>query len=88
MAPFTILPISRLEDTYLAWCDCRKTGLASREIETMLVDRFNVHINAGSMYGEAGEGFIRINLACPRELLDEGLKRISDGLSSVLNGIA
>ena len=50
----------------------------------MLVDRFNVHVNAGSMYGEAGEGFIRINLACPRELLDEGLKRIADGLSSVL----
>lgn len=77
------MPISRLEGTYLAWCDCRKTGLASREIETMLVDRFNVHVNAGSMYGEAGEGFIRINLACPRELLDEGLKRIADGLSSV-----
>ena len=56
---------------------------ASREIETILVDRFNVHVNAGSMYGEAGEGFIRINLACPRELLDEGLKRITDGLSSV-----
>ena len=50
----------------------------------MLVDRFNVHVNAGSMYGEAGEGFIRINLACPRELLDEGLKRIADGLSSGL----
>lgn len=82
------MPISRLEGTYLAWCDCRKTGLASREIEAMLVDRFNVHVNAGSMYGEAGEGFIRINLACPRELLDEGLKRIADGLSSVLNGIA
>ena len=77
------MPISRLEGTYLAWCDCRKTGLASREIEAMLVDRFNVHVNAGSMYGEAGEGFIRINLACPRELLDEGLKRIADGLSSV-----
>ena len=84
MAPFTILPISRLEGTYLAWCDCRKTRLASREIETMLVDRFNVHVNAGSMYGEAGDGFIRINLACPRELLDEGLKRIADGLGSVL----
>ena len=73
--------ISRLEGTYLVWCDCRKTGLTSHEIGKLLVDKFNVHVNAGSMYGETGEGFIRINLACPRELLDEGLNRIADGLA-------
>lgn len=77
------LPVSRLEGTYLVWCDCRSLGLPSKELERILVDRFNVHINAGSMYGEAGEGFIRINLACPRSMLKEGLRRIADGLASL-----
>ena len=77
------LPVARLEGTYLAWCDCRSLGLTSDEIEEVLVNEFNVHVNAGSMYGEAGEGFIRINLACPPELLTEGLRRIADGLEKL-----
>lgn len=77
------LPVARLEGTYLAWCDCRSLGLGSKEIEKVLVDRFNVHVNAGSMYGEAGEGYIRINLACPEATLEEGLSRICAGLSSL-----
>ncbi len=77
------LPVSRLEGTYLVWCDCRSLGLTSREIEETLSGKFNVHVNAGSMYGDAGEGFIRINLACPRSMLKEGLERIVAGLDSL-----
>lgn len=77
------LPVARLEGTYLAWCDCRSLGLGSKEIEKTLVDGFNVHVNAGSMYGEAGDGYIRINLACPEATLEEGLSRICAGLTSL-----
>jgi cysteine-S-conjugate beta-lyase len=77
------LPVSVLEGTYLVWCDCRSLGLSSDEIEKTLVERFNVHINAGRMYGEAGEGFIRINLATPRSIASEGLSRIAAGLKAL-----
>ncbi len=77
------LPVSVLEGTYLVWCDCRSLGLSSDEIEKTLVERFNVHINAGRMYGEAGEGFIRINLATPRSLAEEGLSCIAAGLKAL-----
>lgn len=79
------LPISRLEGTYLVWCDCRSLGLTSGEIEEMLSEKAGVHVNAGRMYGEAGEGFIRINLACPRSMLTEGLVRIARGLEGLKN---
>ena len=58
-------------------------GLSSLEIEKILVHDFKVHVNAGSMYGEAGEGFIRINTACPRALLDDGVERIAAGLDAI-----
>lgn len=76
------LPVTRLEGTYLAWCDCRSLGLSSKELERILVNA-GVHVNAGSMYGESGDGFIRINLACPKSLLTEGLDRIVQTLDKL-----
>ena len=68
-------PLTPLEGTYLAWVNCRKLKKSSLEIaETLL--KHGVRINPGYIYGEDGEGFIRINTACPRALLIEGLKRI------------
>ena len=74
-------PIVRLEGTYLVWVDCKKTGLSSAELEEKLIREGGVWLNPGSMYGEAGEGFMRINIACPRTRLEEGLKRIKMVLS-------
>lgn len=70
------LPVFRLEGTYLAWVDCRRLGVASEDLEEELIRDAHVWINAGSMYGASGEGFIRINLACPRSVLREGLDRL------------
>lgn len=77
------MPISKLEGTYLVWCDCRSLGKTSGEIETSLLHSHKVHVNAGSMYGNAGEGFIRLNMACPRTQLEEGLRRIVRGLKEL-----
>lgn len=70
-----------LEGTYLAWVDISATGLQSAEVAQTLHDSFRVRINPGSMYD--GEGYIRINLACPRSILNEGLSRIVSGLKSL-----
>ena len=68
-----------LEGTYLAWIDCRELGLPSEKIEEELLREEKVWINAGEMYGT--EGFIRVNLACPRATLAEGVDRLVRGLN-------
>ncbi len=75
------MPVFRLEGTYLAWIDCHGIGIASEQLEEELIHKAHVWINAGSMYGAAGEGFIRINLACPRSVLEEGLRRLVPALA-------
>lgn len=74
-------PVVKLEGTYLVWVDCRKTGLTSGELEEKLIREGEVWLNPGSMYGAAGEGFMRINIACPRSRLIEGLKRVAKVLN-------
>lgn len=65
-----------MEGTYLVWADCRALGMTSDEITTRLLDEGRVMVSSGTVYGAAGEGFIRINIACPRERMAEGLRRI------------
>ena len=71
------LPVAPLEGTYLAWMDCRSLGISSEELEEELMKEAKLWLNAGSMYGKEGEGFMRWNLACPRQLVKEGLERFS-----------
>ena len=61
--------VTRLEGTYLVWVDIRATGKTSAEVTDWLLKEKHILVNSGTMYGEAGEGFIRINIACPRERL-------------------
>ena len=68
-------PITKLEGTYLVWMDCRKFGLSSAELEKRLIEVAGLWLNAGTMYGQDGEGFMRWNIACPRARMIEGLKR-------------
>ena len=71
------LPVAPLEGTYLAWMDCRSLNIPSEELEEELMKEAKLWLNAGSMYGKEGEGFMRWNLACPRQLVKEGLERFS-----------
>ena len=75
------LPVMRMEGTYLAWVDCSSLSETSEDIEERLMKENKVWVNAGSMYGKEGERFIRINMACPRERLEEGLRRIAEGIN-------
>ena len=72
--------VMRMEGTYLAWIDCSELHIPSDEIEKMLMHENKVWVNAGSMYGAEGAAFIRINMACTSELLNEGITRIVNGL--------
>lgn len=72
--------VMRMEGTYLAWIDCSELHIPSDEIEKMLMHENKVWVNAGSMYGAEGAAFIRINMACTSEMLNEGITRIVNGL--------
>lgn len=74
--------VMRMEGTYLAWIDCTQLHIPSDEIEKMLMHENKVWVNAGSMYGTEGAAFIRINMACTSELLNEGITRIVNGLGN------
>lgn len=71
-------PVLPLEGTYLVWLDCRGRGLRGTEAAGYLLERHDVMVNGGRMYGD--DDFIRINIATPRTLLEEGLRRIARGL--------
>ena len=71
------------EGTYLVWLDFRKTGLSVEELEDLIVNRAKLWLDSGKIFGKSGEGFQRINVACPREILEEALHRIREQLQAV-----
>lgn len=79
MPQFPVLP---LEATYLVWVDCKALNMKSSEIAKLLLKKENVRVNEGTLYGEAGEGFIRINIACPRQTLAEALQKIKQAIGN------
>ena len=80
---FFSCPVTTLEGTYLMWVDIRATGKTSRQVTDHLLRKAKVYVNCGTMYGEAtGEGYIRINLATRRNLLEEGIMRIIKSLQA------
>ena len=76
---FPSLEVVKLEGTYLVWVDCSSLGKSSTEIVNNLY-RHGVWMNDGVMYGENQSAFIRINIACPRKILKEGLLRMEKAL--------
>ena len=80
------LRVMELEGTYRAWVDCRALtarGTGTAEAEASLKENEKVWINGGAMYGDPD--YMRINLACPRARLEEGLERIVCGLRRLLD---
>lgn len=71
------------EGTYLVWLDFRKTGLSVEELEDLIVNRAKLWLDSGKIFGKSGEGFQRINVACPRRILEEALHRIEEQLQAL-----
>lgn len=67
-------PITRMEATYLPWVDVSAIDICSEALEEKLLKEAGVWVNCGEMYGTGG--FLRINLACPRSVLAEGMQRL------------
>ncbi len=74
---FPKIKLIRLEGTYLAWLDIHELGISAKEACDLLLKKGQLMLCSGTEYGEkAGEGYLRINLACSAETLHEGLRRM------------
>lgn len=78
--------ITKLEGTYLVWADILPFELTSDEAYAQLMRDGKVYVNPGTIYGKkAGQGYLRINIACPRATMTEGLRRIARVLSQYID---
>lgn len=71
-----------LEGTYLAWIDCRDLGMTHLELEEFMTHKAMLFLDEGHIFGEAGKGFERINLAAPHRVIVDALKRFKLALST------
>lgn len=75
------LRMTKPEGTYLAWLDCRAAGLPQDPF-TFFLEKARVALNDGAAFGQGGQGFVRLNFACPRATLDEALARMRTALEA------
>ncbi len=68
------------EGTYLVWLDFRKLAMAHEELEKFIQNEAKLALDEGYIFGDGGKGFERINIACPRSILQEGLERLEEAL--------
>jgi len=70
------------EATYLLWMDCRDLNLDGKALQKFMIEKAKVGLNPGSAYGKDGEQFMRINIACPKETVQDGVARIIEAVNS------
>lgn len=73
------------EGTYLVWLDCRELGLDPKSLDEFSLKQAKVAFDEGHIFGPEGEGFNRINIACPRSIVEKACKSIKDAIKSITN---
>lgn len=82
------LPVVRLVEcdaTYLLWLDCSELNTQSKVLSEFLRQNQGLFLSAGSDFGECGDNFLRMNIACPPDLLKDGLARLKAGVIALNN---
>ena len=70
----------KMEGTYLLWLDCRELGLSQKELVSFFINKVGLALNDGSKFGKGGEGFMRMNLGCPKELIKQALSQLESSV--------
>ncbi|MCR4765273.1 MAG: pyridoxal phosphate-dependent aminotransferase [Bacteroidaceae bacterium] len=66
--------------SYLVFLDCRQLGLTQEELVNLFVDKAHLALNDGTMFGKPGEGFMRLNVGCPRSVLQQALQQLKQAV--------
>ena len=72
----------RPQASYLIFLDCRKLGLKQEELNRLFVEDAHLALNDGTTFGKEGEGFMRLNVACPRSVLAQALQQLERAVSN------
>lgn len=73
----TVIP----QASFLLWLDCRTLQLAQNQLVSLFTDKAELALNDGTMFGEQGKGFMRLNIGCPRTVLAEALERLKKAIN-------
>jgi cystathionine beta-lyase len=69
------------QGTYLVWLDCREMGLNDAELKKFFIEQAGVGLSPGSLFGDNGKGFMRMNIGSPRAILQQAIKQISQAIA-------
>lgn len=75
-----LLGMIRPQASFLIFLDCRALGLSTSELHRLFVDKARLALNEGVMFGQEGEGFMRLNVACPRAVLEQALRQLEQAI--------
>lgn len=73
----------RPQASFLVWLDCRGLGLSHRELKDLFIGKAHLALNDGAMFGQGGEGFMRINVGTPRSILQKGLEQLRNAIEKI-----
>ena len=73
----------RPQASFLVWLDCRKLGLSHEELTDLFVNKAGLALNDGEMFNPGGEGFMRLNIGTPRDILKEAMDKLLDAVSTI-----
>lgn len=77
------IKVNKPDGTFLMWLDCRKLELDHEDLHNLLIKEGKVLLNDGYTFGQEGDGYLRLNIGCPKETLEEGLRRIKKAVDSL-----
>lgn len=71
------------EGTYLVWLDFRELGFNGKELDEFITKEAGLWLDGGTMFGDEGEGFQRVNAACPRSILTQALEQLRQVIEKI-----
>ncbi|NNG01982.1 MAG: pyridoxal phosphate-dependent aminotransferase [Desulfobacteraceae bacterium] len=77
------IQLVRAEGTYLAWLDCRDLPIDAKDLDRFMLEKARLFLNSGPSFGPGGDGFVRMNLACPPSIVEDAMYRIQTAVKSV-----
>ena len=74
------IKLTEPEGTYLLWLDFKSLGMKEEQLKDLVENKAKLWLDSGAMFGPDGEGFERINIACPREILKQALTQLAESV--------
>lgn len=75
------IKIYRPQASFLVWLDCRELGMEQEELVAFFIQKAKLALNDGSMFGPEGKGFMRMNIGCPRSVIDKALQQLEKAVA-------